>query len=198
MKIGKGVKLLYSAGIILAVLTILSFLAFGPIKVPIFSELANRILNTEEESQVNEEPEELEKTNEDPIQETEEVEVIEQVVEKKTTIPTKPSPKPTPEEPTGPDCSEETILKYAQEYCKYNYALTRLIKIANIEDPSLSYPPLKPTVDAIESQKSKLRDCNVDAKAYIRNWSQPAGICVDPMYYSSPMYFKNINIEGLF
>lgn len=187
------------------VLLIFSFLCFGPITVPVFSELGNKILNREEILEENEKPEveteEVEEPEKEQILQTEEIEEAEEksgeVVEKNFVTTTKPIVEPVVEEPVGPDCSEETILEYAKGYCKANYFLTRTIGI-NIDIPSLSSPLLKPKVDELEYQKGKLMECNIDAKTYIRNWSHGVDVCIDALYFRSTIYNSGINREGLF
>jgi cytoskeletal protein RodZ len=96
----KKAKIFYISGLVLVVLAVFSFLLFGPVTVPVFSELGDKILNkTEvvEEQELEEDTPEVAEKEEEP---EEEVEEPEKVVEKEvaTTTPTKTTtPKPTPE-----------------------------------------------------------------------------------------------------
>lgn len=101
----KKAKIFYISGLVLVVLAVFSFLLFGPVTVPVFSELGDKILNNTEIVEVEEEPkedmvEEVEEPEEETKEETKEPE--ENVERKVTTTPTKTTtPKPTPEpEPT--------------------------------------------------------------------------------------------------
>lgn len=96
----KKAKIFYISGLVLVVLAVFSFLLFGPVTVPVFSELGDKILNkTEvvEEQELEEDTPEVAEEEEEP---EEEVEEPEKVIEKEvtTTTPTKTAtPKPTPE-----------------------------------------------------------------------------------------------------
>jgi hypothetical protein len=193
-------KIYYISASVLVVLAVFSFLLFGPITVPVFSQLGDNILNREEVQL--EEVEYVEEVEEEPDEEIVEEDVEEEepdeeeVVEKNVATTSKPTPDPEPPPETGPDCSEEAILQYASEYCRNNYRLTG--RLGELHTDDLTNPLLGTRIEDLEYSKAKLKECNVDAKTYIRNWPSGAKVCVDAMYFYSPLYYKRINEEGLF
>jgi hypothetical protein len=100
----KRAKIFYISGLVLVILSVFSFLLFGPLTVPIFSELGENILGRSEVARVEEEdvvveevPEEVTEQEVEDIREEEEPQEKEQVVEKKVATTPKTQPKPTPE-----------------------------------------------------------------------------------------------------
>lgn len=92
----KRAKVVYSVGIVILVLSLLMFLLFSPFKIPVFSQLGDRILGreeiVEEEVEEEEEIEEMEEVEEEEVEE----EVVTAPKPKTTTTPT-PTPAPAPQ-----------------------------------------------------------------------------------------------------
>jgi hypothetical protein len=87
----KKAKVFYISGLVLVVLAVFSFLLFGPVTVPVFSELGDKILDNtefvEEDQELEEDTPEFTEKEEEPKEET------------KTTIKTYTN-TPTPTTPT--------------------------------------------------------------------------------------------------
>jgi hypothetical protein len=137
----KRAKIIYYIGISVLVLSLLIFMLFSTLRIPVFSQLGDKILGREEEEVEKEVLEELEieeetegKTEEEIGEETEE-EIQDEVVQRD--VPKQPSiinqnPQPSPTISTEPvlKCSQydfdyatayiETAEKiYAEQYVKY-------------------------------------------------------------------------------
>ena len=130
----KRAKVFYIFSLVLVVLSVFSFLLFGPVNIPILSKLGGKIMGVSENSEVEElqeetaeVAEETEEIEEEQEQEQEVIQKEEEVVQKKTTpVVTKPSPQPAPEPEPSPEpmdpyaefsCPYDTVLFYAEEYC---------------------------------------------------------------------------------
>jgi hypothetical protein len=141
----KRAKIFYISGGILVFLSVFSFLLFGPLTVPVFSELGESILNKEEQTveiKEEEQPELEDVTEEEKKEEGEEEEVEEEVIEKKvTTTPTKtttpksePEAEPEPEEEEVVVCTDQELADINAEIDMYNDLIENSVYLKEEEE----------------------------------------------------------------
>jgi hypothetical protein len=145
----KRAKFLYISGGILVVLSVFSFLLFGPITVPVFSELGGKIWRKEEV--VLGEKDKYEEKIEEIEEEQDGEEVVEQEIEEEqeekqvnpTTTSTqpnrvvepKPEPKPEPEEEEEVVvCTDQELADINTEINKYNDLIENSVYLKEEEE----------------------------------------------------------------
>lgn len=114
----KKARIVYFVGITVLVLSLIMFLLFSPFKIPVFSQLGDRILGREEVEVVEVEETEKETEAEEVEEEAEEVEeeveeVKEEVVAPTPTLKATPTTTPTPAPaPKVYNCTDSEIEEW--------------------------------------------------------------------------------------
>jgi hypothetical protein len=119
----KRAKVVYSVGVGILVLSLFMFLLFSPFKIPVFSQLGDRILGREVVEVKEDEVEEEEVVKE----KIEEEEVVTTPTLKTTPTPkTTPTSEPTPAPQITYNCTEEEIKEWREGLKKMKSMLAEL------------------------------------------------------------------------